>query len=222
MSDAWRKALIFAAGLLLGGVLAAWAYRTWVAPGPVSSPLVGVRAPVEPAPVEPTPPAATLTEEPGAVRSALAAVPAARAAPSADSCPFEPMVARQGPPDGRFALQAALSIHSTSNPSAFLAVAREAAAQGRPRDAEVALIASCRVAGQAVGFYAEELADAKGQLGQLYAELGSQENAAGQRAELLRRAETKAGGERGHDGIPGLKVTIRPSVSSRDAGGRRV
>lgn len=191
MSEAWRKALIFAAGLLLGGVLAAWAYRTWVAPGPVSSPLVLVRVPGEPALKEPAPPAAALpAEEPGGVRTALAPVPAARTAPSADSCPFEPMVARQGPPDGRFALQAALSIRSTSNPSAFLAVAREAAAQGRPRDAEVALIASCRVAGQALGAYAEELAHAKSQLGQFYAELGSQENAAGQRAELLRRAET--------------------------------
>ena len=63
-----------------------------------------------------------------------------------ESCGFDPLLARSGPQDGQFMVTAALAFDATARPEAFIAVARDAAGEGRSRDAEVALIVACRLA----------------------------------------------------------------------------
>lgn len=105
------------------------------------------------------------------IATALAQPVPARAAPPVDaaSCRFDPLLpadaARQ---DGRFRMQGHVPRADVSDVPAYLAVASDAAAQGRLRDAELAYIVACRMAGQAAGADAPELADARYQLASLY------------------------------------------------------
>src|SRR4051812_4676181 len=85
--------------------------------------------------------------------SAPAATPAASATVadnvpiSVSTCPPQPSVPVNAERhDGAFALEAAMNADPLPSASAFMAVGREAAQQGRMRDAEVAFIAACRVA----------------------------------------------------------------------------
>ncbi|MBI5276874.1 MAG: hypothetical protein HY854_10475 [Burkholderiales bacterium] len=91
--------------------------------------------------VPPPPPQSTALAPP--VRSG--------AAPAAVSenprCPPGPTLAARGAEDGRYQLDAAMALRDRPSSGAFVAVANEAVRQGRPRDAEVALIAACKVAG---------------------------------------------------------------------------
>lgn len=70
--------------------------------------------------------------------------------------------------DGAFALEAAMAADPLPSSAAFMAVGREAAQQGRMRDAEVAFIAACRVAERLGGSHSAPIADAKAQLGEHY------------------------------------------------------
>lgn len=178
MTDAWRKGLVFAAGLLLGGALAVWAYQAWVAPKERATPSAAIETPLESAPATPAPEAVVTPVPPQSVAAALTG-----------ACPFEPMVAPGPSGDGQFSLRAALSTSAPADPGAFLKVAEEAAGQGRPRDAEVALIVACRAAAQTAGWPSAPAADVKSELGQHYADLGARERDSGPRLELLRRAE---------------------------------
>jgi hypothetical protein len=74
--------------------------------------------------------------------------------------------------------------------SAFMAVGREAAQQGRVRDAEVAFIAACRVAERLGGSHSAPVADAKAQLGEHYLALASRPAGGGDGVTLFQRAAT--------------------------------
>ena len=119
-----------------------------------------------------------------------ASSPALAQAVQPAACPLRPAVPVAGKKDGQFVLQADLSGMTASNIASFIVVGKEAAASGRVRDAEVAFLMSCRVADKLKGMDATESADAKYQLGWLYARLAL-EGGAGEasRTELRRRAE---------------------------------
>ncbi|ABM40137.1 hypothetical protein Pnap_4726 (plasmid) [Polaromonas naphthalenivorans CJ2] len=106
------------------------------------------------------------------------------------ACPLQPAAAATGRKDGKFSLQADLSGMTAKNIASFIVLGKEAAAAGRPRDAEVAFLMSCRVADKLKGMDSVESADAKYQLGWLYAGLALEDGSArASRAELRRRAQ---------------------------------
>ena len=124
-----------------------------------------------------------------AALQSAALAPAQRAA-----CPLQPAAAAAavaGKKDGRFALQADLSSMTAGNIASFIVLGKEAAAAGRPRDAEVAFLMSCRVADQLLGGDSVESANAKYQLGSLYSRLALESglSASTKRAELGSRAQ---------------------------------
>ena len=106
------------------------------------------------------------------------------------ACPLQPAATVAGRKDGKFTLQTDFSGMTASNIASFIVLGKEAAAAGRPRDAEVAFLMSCRVADKLKGMDSVESADAKYQLGWLYAGLALEDGSArASRAELRRRAE---------------------------------
>jgi hypothetical protein len=105
----------------------------------------------------------------------------------ARTCPSQALAAPQGPADGRFALESALASADHVDPAAYVTVAREAAQQGRVRDAEVALLAACHLAERASGSQSVALADLKSRIAQQYAALAASQPA-GAREGLLQRA----------------------------------
>lgn len=175
MTNGWAKGWIFTGGLALGAVVAVAVYAVWFAPP--GQPLIGGGN---------SPETRQIMEPPAALRddASRAVLPVA-----AGSCPFEPALARGSASDGQFALRAALATNTGADSAGFIAAAEEAKTQGRQRDAEVALIMACRVAGQASGAPAAPLADIKSQLAQHYAASVSRESTTERRRELLRRAE---------------------------------
>lgn len=121
----------------------------------------------------------------------VAAQPAAPAAVAAAStCPAQPILQARGDGDGQFQLQAALSAKAPTDAAAFVSVAREAASQGRMRDAEVAWIAACHVAERSSGAQSAPVADMKSHMGQHYVTLAAQERTDAARDGLLQRAST--------------------------------
>lgn len=176
MDNSKRNGWILALGLLAAGLVAGWGISTWLARSHGNEPAAVSRLPAPattPAPVaEAAPPAAPVQQ-------------VALAAPTA--CAFEPVVARAGNGDGQFVLASALAAQKFDDATPFLAVAEEAARAGRSRDAEVALIAACRVASRG-GALSVPVADAQGRLANHYAALGSREREGPVRAALLDRA----------------------------------
>jgi hypothetical protein len=172
MDDGKRKGWILAAGLLAAGVLVGWAISSFLshshgydaAPVAAVAPALPTPAPEAPAPIQPV---------------ALAAAPTA--------CAFEPIVPLSGAGDGQFVLASALASQQFSDAAPFVAVAEEAAGAGHPRDAEVALIAACRVASRA-GAMSAPVADAQTRLADHYAALVNREREATARAALHDRA----------------------------------
>lgn len=147
----------------------------------------------------------TAANETGTVPGAGAAVlPAAQqaAAPStsapgpvqtaslAQTCPAQALAGAHGAGDGRFTLEAALVSGAQVDPAAYVTVAREAAQQGRTRDAEVALLAACHLAEKANGTHSIEVADLKTRIAQQYAALAATEPPGAARDGLLQRAST--------------------------------
>ena len=119
----------------------------------------------------------------------VAAVPqsAAQVPVEPVACPLQPAAPIAGRKDGQFVLQADLSSMTASNITSFIVLGKEAAASGRLRDAEVAFIMSCRVASKLKGRDSTQSADAKYQLGWLYARLALESGTS--RTEMHRRAE---------------------------------
>jgi hypothetical protein len=170
MDKQWRSSGLFVAGALAGTAVVLTAYLGWFRQAPPAAPPVRAFATAAaPAPAVETP-----------------AVPQATAL--ASSCPSQALVAASGDADGRFALQPVLGSGARAEPGAFLAVAREAADQGRARDAEVALLAACHVTEEGSGRQSAPLADVKSQLGQHYVLLASKEGSDQARDKLLERA----------------------------------
>lgn len=185
MTDAWRRTLVFAGGLLVGAAVAAWIFR---APAQQDEPArAGTAAPqLAQAPEEP-PPAAPPAAAPMRPQASVV---------QPVSCTFDPLVARSDPRDGQFALQELRAGPQLTEASAYSAVASEMAASGRARDAEVALIMACRVAGVQAGAGSELLADTMVALAHHYADAARQSPRA---ADLLVRAKAlMAGGVRAY------------------------
>lgn len=160
-----RELLVFASGFVLAGVAAV---GIGMLPGGDSSPVPGKsRTSVAPSP------------------------PAALASGQLATCPIEPAATAANEKDGKFPQQAGVEGLIAADITSFIVIGNEAAAAGRPRDAEAAFLMACRVADKLGGAGSVESADAKYQLGSLYARLALGEGVAGgaDRVELLRRAE---------------------------------
>jgi hypothetical protein len=99
------------------------------------------------------------------------------ALPLQSACAFEPLLAANGAADGKFSLQAALANPQLPSSKSFLAVGREMAAAQRWRDAEIAMIAACRVATPSSGGRSVRVANAQMKLGELYAARASRRDA---------------------------------------------
>lgn len=164
----WRQVAIFASGLLLGAVLAAWAVLESRAPAAPAVPVASES--VAPAPAAPA--AEPLTA--AALRPRTA-------------CPASPAIRAAGAGDGQLRAPG----ETAGNIGALILAGKEAAASGRPRDAEVSFLSACRAADRIESAGATEPADARYQLGRHYATVLLTGSAAANanRTELLKRAE---------------------------------
>lgn len=120
-----------------------------------------------------------------------AAAPAQAASASVASCGFDPLLQAAPSGDGQFSAPSEVIDKTLSDVAAYASVANDAVARGRVRDAEVALIMACRIAGHLAGAPSQELADTRYQLARHYTMVAAAGPAGdGQRGEVLRRAET--------------------------------
>lgn len=173
MAISGRQGTIFVSGLVLGAAAAVClVLGLRSAPGPQ-------QAPVTQAPVKSEAPA----------RRPAAAVQAAAVAAPHVACPAQPAARVSAAGDGRVRLQAEVSARTQADAAAFILAGKEAAASGRPRDAEVDFLMACRIADKLQGPDRLPAADARYQLGRHYANLALAGPAAANRGELLRRAE---------------------------------
>jgi len=117
-----------------------------------------------------------------------APAPTVQAAAPQGACAFDPLIPARGTGDGRFNADAALAGDAPPTSRAFVAVADEAAAQQRWRDAEVALIAACRAAAPKSGAPTVPLANAQTKLARFYTDYVRRE-ADGPKPELRVRAQ---------------------------------
>jgi|GEM_PF-5203977 len=118
--------------------------------------------------------------------------PTVALAPKAvDPCPAELVAPVASGKDGKFVMQADLSGTAATDPAPFIVVGKEAAAAGRPRDAEVAFLTACRIAGKFKGADSVASADARYQLAWHYEWLAREGSlaAGANRVELLKRAD---------------------------------
>ena len=161
MNNDWPKVGFFAAGLAIGAVATAT-----IVLGPYS-PAARNRMPAQP----------------GASQAAAVAFRGAE-------CPLEPAAIITGAEDGRYRMPAELSGYATTDPNVFVAMGNEAAAAGRPHDAEIAYLMACRVADRFKGAGSVFAADARYELARHYGNLANTaDKGAPNCGELLRRAE---------------------------------
>ncbi|HEX7890814.1 MAG TPA: hypothetical protein VF522_15750 [Ramlibacter sp.] len=122
-----------------------------------------------------------------------AAPPAAALQPTAAGqsrridCSFAPIVTPAGKEDGLLPLDKDLQGNSPGAVATLILSGKEAAAAGKPRDAETAFLMACR-SGEDVKNDPIPLADAQYQLGRHYAQVAAPPDAP-KRDELLKRAE---------------------------------
>lgn len=169
----------FAAGLLAGAVavaVLAWALIGRDHPAASEAPLPASLASAAPTS---SAPAAAAAQPPGPM-PVVAAAP-----PVTGPCSFDPVVPAAGERDGQFNLE---TVAGDLRPNAFVAVAREAAADGRRRDAEVAFIAACRLASRAAPAPSVPVGDVLGLLGQHYGTIAADASLEEVRHELQARA----------------------------------
>jgi hypothetical protein len=136
---------VFASALALA---AAAALSAWMLSGANSSPVSG-----------------------GPQTSSLAQRPMALGSSQIAACPSQPVTAAASEKDGKFPLQTGVSGLIAADIASFIVIGREAAATGRPRDAEVAFLMACRVADKLRGIDSVESAEARFELGSHYARL---------------------------------------------------
>lgn len=163
MQISWRQGLVFGIGLLLGILAAAAAVGAWYRSTDGKAELHTASAPVAP----------IGGQTPG--------------------CTFEPALTAASEQDGKFSGATELTDKTLTDIAAYASVGADAVHNGRVRDAEVALITSCRIAGQIAGAGSSELAEAKYQLARHYITVAAALPAASaqtQRDELLRRSQT--------------------------------
>jgi len=123
--------------------------------------------------------------------AALASQRVATAVHPTAACPLQPAAPTTGRTDGRFQMPAELQNYGPSDVGAFMVIGKEAAAEGRLRDAEIAFLMACRVADRFKGAESTESANARAQLALHYETLVRLDGppAAAARGELQRRAE---------------------------------
>lgn len=178
MPETLRRIVLFAAGAVFAAIGAA-AFWHWY-PGPWHTPTdAALQAALErreelQARYAQAAPAA---EQP----AAAVAVPAFS---TASACGFDPVLPARAPGDGQYSLQRAAALARGGQPDAYLGVARQAAQQGRVRDAEVAFIVACRLA---VSQPARR-ADIESALAAHYAQRAATAGSAEDRTLLLERA----------------------------------
>ncbi|MDP3759254.1 MAG: hypothetical protein Q8R01_01900 [Ramlibacter sp.] len=162
MDNDWRQVGFFAAGLAIGAVASAM-----IVLGPYS-PVGRNKVQAQPGPSQPI-----------------------AAAFRGSECPMEPAATIAGAKDGRYRMPADLSGYAATDPNVFIVMGTEAAATGRPHDAEIAYLMACRVADRFQGAGSAAAADARYELARHY---GTLANAADKGApncgDLLLRAET--------------------------------
>jgi len=196
MDGRWQQGRWLAAGAVAGVLLTLGIYFVWFVPDRPATVSSMSRPALAPS-----------AQSPGDAAQLQAAAPAA--------CHFEPMVQARGTADGQFGLHAALASHRNGDPGPFLSVAEEAGVQGRPRDAEVALIAACQVAARA-GRTAP-LADVQARLAQHYTTVATHEREAGQRGTLLQRAEALLG-----ESVTAYSAALGPTASRTRVAAQRL
>lgn len=94
---------------------------------------------------------------------------AAAEVPTGPACAFDALITSGNEHDAKFTLATDVTDKTASDVLAYESVAADMRTAGRVRDAEMALITACRIAGQVVGTDSGELADAKYQLARHYA-----------------------------------------------------
>jgi hypothetical protein len=147
---------------------------------------------------------ASAAPQPGTPQGATAS--ATPGAANRVSCPVRPLLATAGPKDGQLLPPADVAGKGVDEAERLLTVGKEAAAAGLVRDAEVALLTSCRIADARKGPGSVESATAKYQLARHYAGLAAQGNApAPEREELRRRAEAFYG-----DSLQSFRAALGP------------
>ena len=190
MSISFRKADIFAAGLLFGAA-AVWLVVFMVSRGNGPDTARDSVAAPQPVAVAATPrPSAPIAASPNASPKP-AAVAAAAPRQQYSQCPVQAATTPGPDGDGRVKLQADLSGKSAADVASFIVAGKEAAAADRPRDAEMAFMMACRASDSLVASNPLAAADARYQLGRHYANavLAGDSGAGPKRAELLRRSE---------------------------------
>jgi hypothetical protein len=107
------------------------------------------------------------------------------------ACPLQPAAAKASGTDGRFQMPAELHKYGPGDVGAFMVIGKEAAAEGRLRDAEIAFLMACRVADRFKGAESVESTNARAQLSLHYETLAQLNgpSAATEREELRRRAQ---------------------------------
>lgn len=166
MATTWQRGAIFASGLALGAAAAAW--------------LVLARDDGSPA-----------SPSSSSSSSATPAAPDTRIAGAAGttSCAFQPAIAKAGDKDGQASLPAKVDGKPASEAAQLLVTGKEAAAAGRPRDAEVSFLTACRVAESLDKAGELPLAEAKYHLARHYRVVALGSSPGAKRSELLRRAD---------------------------------
>lgn len=158
---AMKRVGLFVGGVAVGAVLAGV--------------LVGLPRRTEPVAASAPPPGAAV--QPAALAASTRTI----------DCSFAPMVPAASKDDGLLPLDKDLQGNSPAAVATLVLAGKEAAAAGKPRDAETAFLMACRT-GESVKNDPIPLADAQYQLGRHYAQVAAPPDAP-QRAELLRRAE---------------------------------
>jgi hypothetical protein len=176
-----------------------------------------------------TPPAPEVVQAPAPAAQRAAATPLAaqppKAAPAAVAvaaaspagpCDFEPIVPQGRASDGQFMIDAALATSGDARSSAFLAVAREAASEGRPRDAEVAYIVACRLEARASSSPTVPLAGILNLLGQHYVSAAAVTSTEESRRELLARGrELLDASVKGYNAVLGASAARTQQASQQ-------
>jgi hypothetical protein len=111
------------------------------------------------------------------------------AAPQASACQDPPLLAAAGAADGQFGAPPETVDKTRYDVTAYLAVGDDAAQQGRVRDAEVAFLTACRIAGYVAEDDPSVLGDAAYRLGRHYLAVAAADPTGIPREQQLGRAE---------------------------------
>lgn len=120
-------------------------------------------------------------------QAGIADLPApAQVAAAASPCDLEPLIPPGRAPDGAASVEHPFPADARARAKVFVGAAKAASAQGRPRDAETALLAACRESARASARPTVPLARVLGMLGEAYA--AAARDSAGGSEQLLARA----------------------------------